>query len=176
MPGKYTLGQASEGHDLTLPSGATCRARRPGSQGLIDAGLLDSFDELTSLVKTEHLDRGKKITAADTLAAVESFSANKDKFHSALLLMDRLAVAVVIQPKVWIDYQLIDETDAAFNKRKKAAADDHAIPVRLIELEDKSFLLQWAIGGSSDLKSFREGSEELMADVVASQEVQLPTE
>jgi len=180
MP-NYTLGQASDLHDLTLPSGDTCQARRPGVQGLISAGLLDSFDELTALVKTEHLDKhdikaAAKVTPEDAKSAVDTLMADPSKLATAFQMVDRLVAGVVTQPKVWVDYQLKDEIDEDYAKRVKRAAEDEAIPVRAVDLDDKMFILQWAIGGSSDLAVFREGREQLMADVASSQKVQLPSE
>jgi hypothetical protein len=172
---KYTLGKSSDLQDLILPSGATCQARRPGVQGLIAAGLLDSFDDLTSLVKTEHLDTKSlkgiastpKITAEDTKAAIDLLSGDQTKLHAAFLMIDRLTAYVVTQPKVWIDYRLMvdvdgvkrEENDEEFAKREAMATEQDAIAVRLIDLDDKVFLMQWAVGGSSDLTLFREGPQ-----------------
>lgn len=167
---KYTLGKGSEGIDLTLPSGATCQARRPGVQGLIAAGMLDNFDQLTSLVKTEHIDKNtprgiaaqEKVTAADVAHATKVMTEDSDKLMTALQLMDRLTAYVVIQPAVWVDYKMKDgdevESDEDFAKRAAKAKADEAIPVRVVDDNDKMFLLNWAVGGSADLAAFRQGS------------------
>lgn len=173
----YTLGQKKELHELTLPSGATCQAKRPGVQGLIAAGLLDSFDQLTALVQNEHIEpnspkkigEASKVTAADVAFAAK----NAEQLHAALMLMDRLVVGVVTAPEVWIDYQMKDEPDDDWNKRQEAAVKSGAVPVRAIEDEDKMFLMQWAVGGSSDLEQFRQESQKLMADVDPSQAIQM---
>lgn len=177
MPAKksYSLGKSSEFHDLTLPSGATCQARRPGVQGLISAGLLDNFDELTALVKTEHIDANSprgiastpKVTAEDTEAATALLMKDKDKLATAFQMVDRLAAYVVTQPLVWVDYQLTGEADVAYAERVEQAAKDEAIPVRAVDLEDKMYLLQWAIGGTSDLSSFREGLKSPLAGMAS---------
>lgn len=175
----YTLGKASDLHDLTLPSGATCQARRPGVQGLIAAGLLDNFDELTALVQTEHIGpnslkgiaAASKVTPDDVAHVAKILNEDKGKIHTAFLLVDRLAAYVVTEPKVWVDYQFKDEAEEKFAERAKKAKEDGAIPVRAIDLDDKMFLLQWAVGGTSDLNAFREGSKALMANVDASQAV-----
>lgn len=173
----YTLGKASDLHDLTLPSGATCQARRPGVQGLISAGLLDNFDELTALVQTEHIGPNSlkgtapKVSPDDVAHVAKILNEDKGKIHTAFLLVDRLAAYVVTEPKVWVDYQFKDEPDEGFEKRAKEAKEAGAIPVRAIDLDDKMFLLQWAVGGTSDLAEFRKGSQALMANVDASQTV-----
>lgn len=178
MPGKkkeYTLGKAGstvELHDLTLPSGATCQARRPGAQGLIEAGLLDSFDELTSLVQTKHIEPNTpkgiaardKITEDDKEAATKALLADPEKLGTAFSLIDRLIAYVVTQPKVWVDYlvKVKDatakdgeriETDEEFAERQKEAERVGAIPARVIDLDDKMHLLEWAMGGVPDLKA-----------------------
>lgn len=184
MPGKpkkaskYTLGRQSSdgGHDLELPSGATCRARRPGVQGLITAGLLDNFDQLTALVQTEHIDphtpkgqiaAARKVTA-DDVASAASIMADKEKLHTAFLTMDRIAAYCIMEPVVWIDYQLKDESDEDWDKRQAKATEDEALAVREIDLDDKMYVLNWAVGGVADLAAFRAGTNELLGNVAAS--------
>lgn len=195
---KYTLGsKIVEGgfHDLELPSGATCQARRPGVQGLIAAGLLDSFDDLTALVQTEHVETKStkpptaKVTPAKVAATTQAV--NKEQLHAALLLMDRLTVYVINEPKVWLDYPLKEELGddgepgpawvARENEWKKAkeaydaaeaTEEDHDVPpppiaVREVEIDDKMYLLQWAVGGSADLKAFRQESQALLGGLAA---------
>jgi hypothetical protein len=183
MPAKpkksYTLGQkgsAENLHDLELPSGATCQARRPGAQGMIEAGLLDNFDDLTALVKTEHVDPNMtgriagaaKVMPEEAQAAAKAMTLDKAKFEMALEMVDRLTAYVVVQPVVWVDYQLKNEPDDEWNRRQEHAAKNEAVDVRAVDLDDKMFLLQWAVGGSADLTAFREGSGQLMGNLAAS--------
>lgn len=186
MPGKtktqnqkYTLGQkVNDGlFDVELPSGATCQARRPGVQGLIAAGLLDSFDDLTALVQTEHIGpktpRGQiaaaaKVSAKQSQDAAAALMADKDKLASAFQLVDRLVAGIVTQPLVWVDYQFALESDEAFAERTAKALKDEAIAVRDVDLDDKMFLMTWSIGGSSDLAAFREGRDKLMGGLATS--------
>ena len=180
MPGKvkkYTLGQAPDLHDVTLPSGATCQAKRPGVQGMIEAGLLDSFDELTALVQSEHIApktpqgmaAAEKVTPGQVKSATDILMADPSKLATAFHLIDRMVAGVVVQPPVWVDYQLKDEPDEEWTKRQEKALEDEALAVRSIDLDDKMFLVEWSIGGSGDLTSFRKGRQELMADLAPSQ-------
>lgn len=190
MPGKnrYTLGanRTSALVDLTLPSGATCQARRPGVQGLISAGVLDGFDQLTALVQTEHIDRQEaakssrpkasdKVTEADATQAALALIADKEKLHAGILLIDKLVVYVVTQPALWIDYQMKDESDADFAKRQSEALANDSFAVREVDLDDKMFLINWAVGGSAELASFRKGTKKIVDNVAAEQAVSLPT-
>lgn len=176
MPGKkktnYTLGRnsAKAGIDLVLPSGDTCLARRPGVQGLIAAGVLDNFDELTAIVQTVHIAPNSiagraPVTPAQVKSAGEALLADKEKLANVLWMVDRLVVFVVMEPAVWIDYQMKDEPDEEWAERQRKAAEDDAIAVRDIDLDDKMFLVDWAVGGTSELTSFREGSKKLVGDM-----------
>lgn len=172
--GKYGFGKKSSEdlHDVTLPSGGTVQARRPGVSGLLRLGLLDHFDELTAIVQTTHIDpknpKPAKVTAAAVKAATDEMTVDADKLASAFHLVDRVVTGIVVQPPVWIDYQVKDESDEDFAKRAAKAEVDEAEAIREVDLEDKMFLLEWSVGGANDLKAFREGTGELMADMAAS--------
>src|SRR6478609_789269 len=115
--GGYTLGQNTEAveeglFDLTLPSGATCQARRPGVQGLLAAGMLDSFDQLSSLVATEHIQKktpagmaqAAKVSRDQAAQAAAGLMADPAKLITGMQLVDKLAAYCVTQPEVWVDY------------------------------------------------------------------------
>lgn len=177
MPGKkkYTLGQTGQSglHDVTLPSGATCQARRPGVQGLIAAGLLDNFDQLTALVQTEHIDpknprkaaAAKKVTASDIPEAAMAVMRDPELMLTGFHLMDKLAAYIVVQPPVWIDYQGKEESDEDWERRQREALQLEAVAVRTIDPDDKMFLMSFATGGSQDLAGFRQGTSELLGNL-----------
>lgn len=155
---KYTLGSRGREalFDLELPSGETCQVRRPGVQGLIAAGVLDSFDQLTSFVHTKHIEPHQRPAKGASVSkeAVDELARDPNKMAAGFQLIDRLVVHVVNQPRCWIDYQMIGESAEDFAKRQAAAGD--AVPIRDVDLGDKLFIVQWAVGGSADLKAFRE--------------------
>lgn len=174
---KYTLGQkanASALVDLTLPSGATCQARRPGVQGFIAAGVLDNFDQLTALVQTEHIDkhtaqgqaRAARVTREQAQKAAAGMMADPEKLATSFQMIDRLVAYAITEPAVWIDYQLTGEDDEVWAKRQEEHAED-AVAVRDIDLADKMFILTWSVGGSSDLASFREEFSVALGGVAA---------
>lgn len=182
-PGKYTLGRKSSLHDVELPSGATCQARRPGVQGLLAAGVLDNFDQLTALIQTEHIDKkavrppsaGGKVEV-NAIEVGKALLADKAKMDAGFQLIDKLVAFVVTQPVVWIDYQLPDESDEAFAKREHEAERDEALGISEVDLEDRLYLMNWAVGGTSDLAAFRERLAGSMAGMAAVQSVQDPAE
>lgn len=168
---KYTLGiQAAtpieQLYDLRVPSGALCQVRRPGVQGLIKSGILDSFDSLTALVKTEHFDRNDPAAKekADSAAAT-AFAEDPSQVLAGFAMIDRLVAAVVAQPALWADSKGPKETDAAYAARAAEAERDGAIPCSNVDLEDRIFIMNWAVGGSADLAEFREGLGSTLADL-----------
>lgn len=189
MPGKkkdYSLGKKSKGDliDLELPSGNFVQVKRPGVDGLIKAGLLDNFDQLTALVQTEHIEANSvrgKVTPDQAKAAGAAMMADKEKLATVIWMMDGISHYVIVQPATWIDYKVKDasqedglETDASFEKRAAEAEEKDLFPIREVDMDDKMFLLNWAVGGSSNLEEFRQGTQKLMDNVASVEEVQLP--
>lgn len=165
----YGLGLTTKSFDLDLPSGNVCRAIRPGAQGLIKAGLLDSMDQLTSLVQSEHIDSKDPRKVAEGLKAL---SMDMGKLEEGLEMIDRCIAFVVQEPKVWLDEQALEAGTG------KPIEDDKGKPVfvprerdriyaDMVDLEDKMFIFNWAMGGTADLKIFREESAELLGSISA---------
>lgn len=174
----YGLGLANKGFDLELPSGNTCLAIRPGAQGLIKAGLLDSLDQLTSLVQTDLIDvHNPKVTAE----AVKSMQLDMSKLAEGLEMIDRCVAHCVQQPKVWLDEQAVDEQtgEPIFRMEPDGKGGEVRKPVykprvvgRIyaddVDLEDKMFIFNWSMGGTADLKSFREQFQAMLGNISAS--------
>lgn len=173
----YSLGKnAKRGQDLTLPSGATCLARMPGPQTLIAAGVLDSLDSLTALV-------GKKInelSGEEQAKAVRDLAARSEDINRALNLIDQVTEYVVIEPKV-LRPVVRDARGVPVKPHGKeiplpeAERDPEQVYTDMIEMEDKTFLLNYAVGGSADLNAFRQGTADLMGSVEDGEGVQLPS-
>jgi hypothetical protein len=177
--------------DLECPSGQTCQVRRPGITGLVKAGVLDSIDSLSSIVKTDHIDRVERgVDPHVSAEEVAELARNKDGLLKALDLADTVACYCVVQPKllpiplvlnpVTREPELDDDMrpiEVPLEQRKRA--DDEGNPfiyVDQVELEDKMFILQFVVGGVTDLESFRTGLTETMGSVDAQPEVPMPAE
>lgn len=142
--------------DLECPSGQTCLVRRPGVEGLVREGVLHNLDTLTSLVQTEHIDRvsGKKVQQPrDDEQIMKDLLDNPAKMDSAFHMVDRVVCAVVVKPEV--EMAPNDPT----RRRPGMVYTD------MIELEDKLFILNFAVGGSRDLERFREDTNRYVAAV-----------
>lgn len=116
---QYSLGTTSAAFDFDVPSGATCRMKFVDIQDLIAAGVVDSVDQLTALVQTEHVDRVKKgkksrnlapapgAAGASTLSGlapearqVLEIMRDKSRWHKLETLVNSVVVQCVIAPHV----------------------------------------------------------------------------
>jgi hypothetical protein len=167
MPGQsrnkktYDLGRTGSGIELELPSGNTCLVKRPGVQGLIKLGVLDSLDSLTALVQKQHLDTNdpKKMQQA-----VAELARKPADLLEGMKTVDKVVCSVVSAPVVMMPPESEEDRlpDALY-------ADD-------VDEEDKMFIFQFAVGGTRDVTSFREEQQKLMGGISAVQDVPLPAE
>lgn len=141
--------------DLELPSGQLCLAQRPGPEGLMAAGLLDDLDMLaTVLPKVMGGKSGKKDFDATQVLK------NPEMLRQAMRLMDRVVVHVVIKPELSPEPE--DPADRELGKIYPSS----------VSMEDKTFIFNWAVGGTRNLQSFRQQLEESVAGVEPEQESQ----
>lgn len=165
----YGLGLTNKSFELELPSGSVCLANRPGAQGLIKAGLLDSMDQLTALVQTEHIDSNDPRQMSE---AVKVLSSDLGKMAEGLEMVDRCIAFVVQEPKVWLDERILgadgEPRSGTDGKPLYYERSEDRIYADMVDLEDKMFIFNWALGGTADLKSFREESSKLLGGISAS--------
>lgn len=168
----FTLGTkrtSEEFFSLTVPSGETCQVRRPGIQGLIKAGILDSMDSLTASVQTEHIDRtdtGAR-KAADARAVV-SFAKDTAQIVKGLDLIDVLCCYVVVRPQL---YRPEDYAEGGPLVGKEPP--DGAVSVKDVDIIDRMFILQWAVGGVTDLSGFHKEFGSVLDDISSLQNISL---
>lgn len=174
----WQRGDTSDIGDLTLPSGNVVLVRKPGTQGLIEAGVLDKLDPLTQLVD-------KKIVGPATKGS-DSAENDKPPTTEEIILLtevcDRIMAWAVIEPTV----KLAPTPRCKFckwegNDLKKHKNEDHTFdPVPreedvvytdAISLQDKTAVMIWATEGPAALARFRELGTEGMATVSAGQGV-----
>lgn len=140
--------------DLTVPSGQLCQVRRPGVQGLIEAGIIHSLDSLTGIVQNELIPTAEGKQKVDVKKVLD----NPDALVNILHLTDRVAVHVVVQPKVEMA-----PNDVTLRKPGVIYAD-------MLDIQDKMFILNYALGGTRDLETFRKESSALVGSVEPEQE------
>jgi hypothetical protein len=157
--------------DITVPSGQRALVRRPGVHGLVAAGILDHVDSLTALVGEKHIKRVEGKPQVD----VKALSQDGKRLAESLDVIDKIVCHVVLKPIItptpnckvcnknlewhaWADAKEVDHSpDIEFEKGLIYASQ--------VDLEDKMFLLNFAVGGTRSLESFRGESDELVASL-----------
>jgi hypothetical protein len=137
---------ASEGTPLTVPSGNTCLVRLPGMEVFVRKGLIPN--SLMPIVQ-EAMAKGR----APQNMNVE---ANPKMLEEMMDLMDAVTVYCVLEPKV------------ASTPADGQARDENILYVDEVDFNDKLFIFQVAVGGTSDLEKFREGLGEHLENLPAS--------
>lgn len=135
--------------DLDLPSGQRVLVQRPGPAGLMQAGMLDDLDMLSTILPKIMGGKGKAKKDVDPSIIMQ----NPAMLTQAMKLMDRVLIHVVIKP------ELTPEPDDPADKERGK------IYPSTVSIQDKTFIFNWAVGGTRDLERFREQYEESVASV-----------
>lgn len=146
--------------DIVCPSGQLALVKRPGVEGLITAGVLHDVDSLTGLVDSKHVRRVKGKPEVD----VKSLMKDGEQLVKVLDVIDHVIVHIVIKPTIspiWEQDEDGKETPLSPEKieegRKKGL-----IYVDQVDITDKMFLFNYAVGGTRGLERFRQQSEQLL--------------
>jgi len=135
--------------DLTCPSGQRALVRRPGVAGLIAAGVLHDIDTLSQIVDEKHVKRvaGQPVVDKDTLAA------DPDALANVMHVVDRVTAYVVLRPPV------------KMAPNDPTSREDGVIYTDMVDLEDRMFIFNFAVGGTRDLEKFRRESGVALGNV-----------
>lgn len=156
-----TWGSSSDGlEDLTVPSGQLCLVRRPGVQGLIQAGVLHDMDSLTAIVEDKHVGRAAGKKSVDVRALLQNTAA----LDNVMRLADRIICYVVVKPTV-----VMPPDDVTLRRQGVIYAD-------MVDIEDKMFIVNYAVGGTRSLERFRGELQDVIRDVVPGEDLSLPSE
>lgn len=171
---------AFEGHDVELPSTNVARIKRINPTDFLKGGSIP--DPLTDIIRRAiHTKKGLNPKE------LEKISDDPDKLASALEMIDRILTQVMVQPVVSMppacDVAVPDgvcgeyaNTDvhktpsrAGHHEYHEGARQSGVLYADVVDISDKLFIFQWAVGGTNDLQQFREGLE---SGVVALQDSQ----
>jgi hypothetical protein len=141
-------------HELELPSGQVILCKRPGPQGLMEAGLLEALDTLTAIVDGELIPKAEG-QAPEIKLDPAKLMADPAKLEQMLHMMNRIVCHVVIEPQVKMTPNDIT------NREHGVVYTDQ------IDMDDKSFILQFAMGGTRDLETFRQESQAALGSMAA---------
>lgn len=136
-------GSKAKGEDLLCPSGQTCRVLKSGPQQLVAAGVLESMDALTGIVQNELIPQAEGRPKVDAAKLAK----NPAALTKMLDMADKVVVHSVLEPKV-------HPTPGPDEER-----DESKIYTDMIDIEDKFFIMQFAMGGVKDFEQFRKESE-----------------
>jgi hypothetical protein len=156
---------------ITLPSGQTCYARRLGLEGIMTAGLLGDADSLTAFVGTKHIRRVRGANKKPDGEEVDGRSVMQDPeaLKRIVFLVDRATPMIVSDPVVHTHFRYLD--DGTTQMIPQEEREPGQIYTDMIQLQDKMFLFNFAIGGTRDLERFRNESASAVEDVPDGQDV-----
>lgn len=149
-------GQNKQGVDLTVPSGQTCKARRPGMDAFIREGLIPN--NLLPIVRKAM--SGKDPDYKEFLEGMDD-----NMLEDIVRLVDAITIKVVVEPPLFPIPA--DPAEQRFHDR---------IYVDDVDFEDKMFIFQWAVGGTADLERFRAEQRSALATVPSGADVERPAE
>jgi hypothetical protein len=155
-------------HDLTVPSGQLCQVRLPGVQQMINAGVFESIDTLTGVVSEKHIKRvqGRSQKQGQPVEIdTNSLMKNPEDLAKVFEIVDKVTEHMVLQPKVKRPIRkAVDgkEVLLPFDERE-----DDVVYTDRIDAMDKMFIFQYAVGGDTDVESFRERFKQGMGSVAA---------
>lgn len=165
--------------EIELPSSNVALVKRPGMEAFLMEGLIP--DTLMPIV-TEAV-RQKKGLPPERVAEIIK---DPEQVASMMDAMDRIVARIVIEPDV--RWHKISEADLApggeyagseYSAGDIINEDDRDIEKWIytdeVDFEDKSFLFNYAVGGTRDLERFREEANATLASVQHEQDVQLST-
>jgi hypothetical protein len=133
--------------ELELPSGQICLVRRMPLQQMVEEGIIDNFDRLTSLVQEKHVSKkarssGPPQKQMNTKAMMAAITSSPTKMREIFEITDRVVMAIVVAPKILpVPEDGVRESGAAY--------------IDWVGEEDKAYVMQFAFGGTRDLERFR---------------------
>lgn len=168
-------------HEMELPSGNTALLRSIKPEAFLESGMIP--DPLAGMIQ-------QAISSKRGLppAKMNEIASDPKKLAAAMEMFDRALVYCVVEPEVQMpplcihtdeehpepcgylytsgDGVHISRKHPDFHKYVEEPRDPEVLYADVVDMTDKQFIFQWAIGGVSDVDRFR---EELRASVDALQ-------
>jgi hypothetical protein len=157
-----------KGIPLSLPSGLTVLARRVELRTFLEQG--DVPNALLEIV-TEALDKGRKMDPKSMMG--EEGQVDLEMIGEMYEMVNAVCVQSITKPKcraqVWTEQdeenEDIPEGAEVGDRIPDEDRDDDLLYTDDIDDTDKMFIFQWAVGGTSDLATFRQESEADLASL-----------
>lgn len=146
----------SKGEEVVVPSGNTALVKRVSIDVFLRKGVLpNSFMPIIE----NALKEGKAPEIGDVASSLDI-----DKIEEIMGMYDAVLLHIVIEPHV-LPVPPPEE-----------ARDPDGLYVDDVDLEDKVFLFNWAVGGTADVEAFRKEQAANLAIVRSSEDMELETE
>lgn len=159
----------SAGTPIDLPSENTALVKRVKPEMFMQSGMIP--DPLSGII-SKAINEKKGLPPSK----MDEIGEDPKMLAATMLMMDRVLVFCVVQPKVLMPPPCGVEvngekcnkyftgeggdvhTNAAnphYHAYKEGERDDDVLYTDEVDIQDKIFIFNWALGGTSDLKSFR---------------------
>lgn len=139
------------GQDLTVPSGQTCRARRVNLDVFLKMGRIPN--SLRPLI--DQAKGGKEFSDEEIIDDIWN-GGDPDKFNDLIAMVDMICIDAVLEPKL---HAIPKDEDGEPVPLEHPLRDEDTLYVDEVDLTDRMFIFNFAVGGLADLESFREAAE-----------------
>lgn len=171
------------GIELELPSGNVCLIKRPGMEKLLSLGILPDSLTPIAMEAVKRAEKGpqdhKKKDENIDPELMEKFLEEEGAMEAIFTSFDRVTAMCVMEPPVTWHMRETGEVDAKGKPKYEdiplSERDDEMLYTDDVDLDDKTFIFQYVVGGTSDLEQFRKEQSDGMADVQSRKDVVVPT-
>lgn len=160
---------------LTVPSGNVCLVKRPGLEVFLQKGVVPN----SLLALLQKAAAGKGIEDKMLQKGLGDLLADPEKLVELTGFADAVLMECVVEPHVW-PVPLWTIEDAAANSCDPdevgmKVPDHKRNPDRLyvdyVEMQDKMFVFNWAVGGDASVENFREEQGKLVESLSDGEDV-----
>jgi hypothetical protein len=138
---------------LTVPSGQRCKARRIGLDVFLRNGTVPNT--LMPIIR-------ESMSTGDTDFKVDDFT--PEMLEDLITMVDNIVMEAVVEP-------VLQRPPATAAERS-----DDIIYTDDVDLDDRMFIFNWVVGGSSDLEKFRKEQAAAVDNLRPGADVELPSE
>jgi len=141
---------SSGGTPIRVPSGNVALVKRAGLQVFLAQGIIPNslMEFVTKSLKGNYKPK------------VEDLDLSPDTMRDMMSLVDAVTVQSCIEPRVWPIPQ-----DVKGNGMQSEYRDQDKLYVDEVDVEDKMFIFNYAVGGTADVESFRKEFAAVVDDV-----------
>lgn len=167
------------GVEIELPSGNIAKVKRPGMEKLLAAGVLP--DRLTPIAM-QAVKEGEGGKPEDEQKVMEEFMQDSNALADIFLAFDRITAMCVVEPKVRMHQYTDDDPEVIRGEARvgqeipEDRRDEDLLYTDDVDMEDKTFIFQFVVGGSADLERFRRESAPALATVQSGEDLERQTQ